>query len=443
MRGGVGLGWRSELAADLLRDPGAVDFVEVVAETCFVQARTRREALALREVWPVLPHGVKLSLGSADGIDEGRARQLGALARELGAPLVSEHVAFTRGGGREIGHLTQLPRTRAAVAAVARNVDKARRHLPDVPLLLENVAFNFTWPDDEMDEATFYNEVVAATGCNLLLDLSNLYANATNEGRDPSAVLRAFPLANVGMIHLAGGVFEDGFYFDTHAAAVPDPVFDLLAEFFALGPDAPVLIERDAAFGPFEELRGEVDRAAALRRDGPAPAEVSRPTAVPEDAGEPLVDDQAALAAALTAVEPPTGALVDRFGAVPLHRAREVLKRKRVDDAMPLVPNIAACGDARNVAFTALRDTARAQRMAGIADAVRIAEAATQHPGLREAAVVDRLILRARFVGPDPEGAVRPRRGPFVGRAQLEDKRLFAIKAPGSHADVHLIERNR
>src|SRR5688500_18240355 len=167
---GVALGWRPELAGDVLRAPDAVDFLEVVADTCFAQPAAWREARALAEVRPVVPHGVKLSLGSADGVDLSRARRLGALARELGAPAVSEHVAFTRAGGREIGHLTPLPFTRAAVRVVARNVAAVRRVLPDVPLLLENVAWTLRWPEDEMDEAAFYAAVAEATGCPLLLD---------------------------------------------------------------------------------------------------------------------------------------------------------------------------------------------------------------------------------------------------------------------------------
>src|SRR5262245_30854742 len=138
---GVGLGWRPELAADLLRAPECLDFVELVAESCMVQQATRREARALAAIWPVVVHGVKLSLGSAEGIDVERARELGRLARELRACAVTEHVAFVRSGGREIGHLTALPYTRAAVDVVTRNVACARRQLPDVPLYLENVAW--------------------------------------------------------------------------------------------------------------------------------------------------------------------------------------------------------------------------------------------------------------------------------------------------------------
>jgi len=177
---GVGLGFRPELSADLLRDPSRVDFLEVVAENALAHPAARREARAIAEIWPIALHGVKLSLGSAEGLDEERARRLGRLARELRCKVVTEHVAFTRAGGREIGHLTPLPFSREAVRVVARNVATARRHLPDVPLLLENIAWTLRPPGDEMDEAAFYTEIVEATGCDLLLDLANLYANARN-----------------------------------------------------------------------------------------------------------------------------------------------------------------------------------------------------------------------------------------------------------------------
>jgi hypothetical protein len=159
-QGAVGIGWRAEIAGPLMAAPAAADFLEVVAEPCFASRSARREVEALAEIWPVVPHGLKLSLGSADGIEPERAQRLGDLARSLRSPVISEHVAFVRAGGREIGHLTALPRTRAALRVVARNVAAARRLLPDVPLLLENAAWTVPWPDDEMGEGAFYTEIV-------------------------------------------------------------------------------------------------------------------------------------------------------------------------------------------------------------------------------------------------------------------------------------------
>lgn len=447
----VGLGFRPELAADLLADPSVVDFIEIVAEGCFVQPKLRDEALALARVWPVVVHGVKLSLGSGEGIDTDKARALGALARKLGSPILSEHVAFTRGREREIGHLTALPRTRAAVATLARNVAHARRHLPDVPLLLENVAFTLQWPDDEMDEACFYQEVVAATDCDLLLDLGNLWANAVNERLDPLDVLCRYPLERVAMVHLAGGAWEDGFYFDTHAAAVGEPVLELLRELIIRRGPVPILIERDAEFGPFSQLRGELDRvreiAATPERMAWTPLRERSETPPASSPNIALADRQAALAEALTSQDPPAPALVEQFGATALARSRAILRRKRVDDSLPLLPRMAALGaPARAIATSVIDGLPRAPRRTAIADAMQIAAAAAASPHAAAAGRLDQLVLRARFRGPDRHGLVHPRRGPFVGHVRLADptpagRSVWVLKGPGVGAQVVLFRR--
>jgi uncharacterized protein (UPF0276 family) len=141
MLSGVGVGFRPELAKGLFASPDTVDLVEVIADGCLAKNSRRREAQALAERWPVIPHGIKLSLGSASGIDRERARKLGQLARDLRSPFITEHIAFTHASGREIGHLTPLPFTQAAVNVVAHNVAIALRELPDIPLFLENLAW--------------------------------------------------------------------------------------------------------------------------------------------------------------------------------------------------------------------------------------------------------------------------------------------------------------
>jgi len=430
--GGVGIGFRRELAHALLSEPSAVDFVEVVAETCRDRA-SLREAMALRELWPVIPHGVKLSLGSAEGVDLTRAKELGRIARELDAPLVSEHVSFVRAGGREIGHLTELPMTREAVRIVARNVSALRRCLPDIPLLLENVARAFVWPESahKMSEGDFYAEVVAATGCDLLLDVGNLYANAVNASLDPAAVLASFPLDRVAMLHVAGGVREHGFYYDTHAHPVPSEVFDLVARV----PNVPVLLERDAGLDAHAQILAEVAQLRASRADElrPLPRVVAAPAVAAEAEGAKLASEQAVLAERLT-----TSAATDD---VAILRARAVLERKRADDALPLLPELGG----RLAQHDALRlgkiqVVPRLASMTAVADAMRIADAAREVPELARAAVRDGAILRARFTG-GPSGP-KPRSLPCVLREELGDGRaVWAYKGFGTGAPVRLIER--
>ena len=442
---GVGIGYRRELAHALLANPSVVDFVEVVAEACRDTAQ-RREALALAEVWPVIPHGVKLSLGSAEGIDVSRARDFGRLARDLRAPLVSEHISFTRAGGREIGHLTDLPMTREAVAVVARNVATLRRSLPDVPLLLENVARAFVWPesDHEMDEGTFHAEVVRATGCNLLLDVGNLYANAVNASREPFQLLASYPLDHVAMLHVAGGVMEHGFYFDTHAHAVPDPVFALVARLQERGA-LPILLERDGGFDEASAIVSEVDRLRAIgratgngqratgaRSEAPREAPGSRLQA--PGSRETLLESQKVMADALTRG--------DAVGlSAPVVRARTVLERKRADDALPLLPELSPrLGSLDALDLGRIPGTPRLATMTAVADALRIADAACAVPALARFALRDVALLRARFEeGPD---GPRPRSMPYVGRERTSDGlALWVLKGFGQGAPVRLIER--
>lgn len=328
---GVGLGLRDAIAGDILREPRSVDLLEVVAEACLSSPSARREALAFAEMYPVVPHGVKLSLGSVEGIEPDRARALGKLAKELRAPVISEHVAFVRSGEREIGHLTALPLTRAALAVVERNVSRARRQLPDVPLLLENVVWSFRWPDAEMSEGDFYSEVQRRTGCQLLLDVGNLYANALNSGADPLAVAGTFPLESVGMIHIAGGMLENGFYLDDHAHPIADDVFAVLERVLERSGPVPIVLERDARFPPFSELSAELARARAHAR-GHAPAGqrvlVSPRRAPPVVALEELRAQQREIARLLTDAGPLPADAIQRFGEAALLRSREILFRK-------------------------------------------------------------------------------------------------------------------
>lgn len=253
---GVGIGWRPEIELTVERLAG-VDFVEVVAEN--VCAGHLPESLRLlrgRGV-PVLPHGVGLSLGSAAPPDPARLARLAELALALDAPLVSEHVAFVRAGGREAGHLLPVPRTRDALEVVVANVRAAQAALP-VPLAVENVAALFGWPTDELTDGEFLAELVERTGVRLLVDVANLHTNAVNLGMDPIAALDRLPLEAVAYVHVAGGVLRNGVWHDTHAHPVPLAVLDLLAAVCERAAVPGALLERDAAYPSDAALAAEL-----------------------------------------------------------------------------------------------------------------------------------------------------------------------------------------
>lgn len=210
---------------------------------------------------PAVPHGISLSLGGAEAVDDGRVAHLAGCARTLGSPLVSEHIAFVRAGGLEAGRLLPVPRTREALDALERNIFRASRQL-DVPLAVENIATLFEWPDAEYTEAEFLRELVDRTGVYLLLDIANVYANARNTGRDPLTDLLRLPTERLAYCHIAGGHESGGRYIDTHVHAVPAEVLALVAE-FAPGRTVPLMLERDGNYPPATELAAELNAIAA------------------------------------------------------------------------------------------------------------------------------------------------------------------------------------
>ncbi|MEH0936717.1 DUF692 domain-containing protein [Micromonospora psammae] len=259
---GVGIGWRPEIAGFVADLPG-LRFVEVVAESLAPTGPLPPGLAELRgRGVTVVPHGVRLSLGGAEPVDPARVAHLAGVAELVGAPLVSEHIAFVRAGGLEAGHLLPLPRSRAAVAAVVANVRRAQAELP-VPLALEPIAALFDWPDDELDEADFLTAILDATGASLLLDVANVYANARNRGADPLALLDRLPLDRVAYAHVAGGAERDGHYHDTHTDPVPSQVLDLLREVCGRHRPPALLLERDGRWPPAAALRAELDALAA------------------------------------------------------------------------------------------------------------------------------------------------------------------------------------
>lgn len=261
----VGAGWRPEIAG-WVRDAPGLGFCEVIAEAILPAGPPRGVADLRARGIPVVPHGVRLSLGGTDAVEPSRVTHLAACAEALDAPLVSEHVAFVRAGGRDAGHLLPLPRTREALDVLTANVARTQAELP-VPLALEPIAALFNWPEDELSEADFLTELLDRTGALLLLDVANVHANARNRGRDARADLARMPLDRVAYVHVAGGAVRDGLYHDTHTDPVPAAVLELLEELVDRMPGPPpVLLERDGDYPTAAELTAELTAIAASAR---------------------------------------------------------------------------------------------------------------------------------------------------------------------------------
>jgi uncharacterized protein len=309
---GLGIGWRPAVAS-LVLDRADLGFVEILVEAHPPHRPLPRTLVELlRRGLTVVPHGVGLSLGGADPPDPDRLDRLATLAERVAAPLVSEHVAFVRGGGLESGHLLPVPRTRVALEILVENVRAARERLP-VPLALEPIATLFEWPDAELSESAFLGELLDRTGTLLLLDVANLHANARNHGFDARRFLEELPLERIAYVHVAGGLERGGRYHDTHAHPLRDPVLGLLEALSALEPLPGVMLERDDNFPVPTELHDELDAirgAARFATTGPPVTPPSRGErlpgrdgapypGVPPDARRALAEEQAALVRSL------------------------------------------------------------------------------------------------------------------------------------------------
>jgi uncharacterized protein (UPF0276 family) len=271
---GAGYSYRRSYRAQTFANRDRIGMLEIVAEH-FMHPSTRDELALLADHFPIVPHGLGMSLGSAEGLDDAYVERFAAVVGGARAPWWSDHVAFTRAGGIDIGHLAPLPWTREALDVLERNVARARSRIArvvgrDVPIVLENIAAPMRWPDAEMSEAAFLGELVARTGCGLLLDVENLHANALNFGEDPRDVLAALPPDSVAQLHVAGGAYAGDTYVDSHAYPVNDAVWALVAEACERFAIRAIVVERDDRLPPFADLLGEIERAGALRAAQPA-----------------------------------------------------------------------------------------------------------------------------------------------------------------------------
>jgi uncharacterized protein (UPF0276 family) len=263
---GVGVGFRAPLLAELFLSRAGVDFLEITADHYLdATPEKRRELELLAAHFALIPHGLGLSLGSAEGLDEDYLDALARLVHRVHPPWWSEHIAFTRAGGVDIGHLTPLPFTREALDVLCGNIARAQQRI-DVPLILENITYTLVVPGAEMSEVEFLAELLERTGCGLLLDVTNLYTNAVNHGYDPAGFLDRLPLDRVVELHVAGGYWHEGVLVDSHSHPAPDEVWNLVEEVVARAPVKGIILERDEELPPLGELFLELDRARQIGR---------------------------------------------------------------------------------------------------------------------------------------------------------------------------------
>ena len=266
---GFGLGLRPVHYQDFLTRTVPVDFVEVISENFMVEGGRPLHMLdQVRERHPVILHGVSMSIGASDGLDRDYLARLRRLADRVDPLWVSDHLCWTGTGGFNSHDLLPLPYGEDSLAVVCANVAQAQDALGR-PLLIENPSSYVTFRASEMSEWDFLAELSRRSGCELLLDVNNIFVSASNHGFDAGAYLDAVPFERVRQIHLAGHSQGRTMLIDTHDHPVPDPVWTLYEEACRRAGPVATMIERDDDIPPLDELLAELDiarnRAAAVR----------------------------------------------------------------------------------------------------------------------------------------------------------------------------------
>ena len=252
----VGVGFRGPLAGWIETRPPQISCLEIVAEHFFDGGKERLRTLA--GDYPLMVHGLGLSLGTPGPLDE---ETLGAFARvvDVAQPLwVSEHIAFTKTGDVDLGHLNPVHASRCTldlIADHARQVsDRCGR-----PIVLENIATHLQI-DGEMRETEFLNQLCEMADCGLLIDLTNLYVNARNHCFDPQSWLRDLDPARIVQLHIVGFSERDGRFHDLHAEAIQEELWALVDVVADHATVQAAIIERDHNFDDLEGLGAELTR---------------------------------------------------------------------------------------------------------------------------------------------------------------------------------------
>ena len=264
----AGIGLRTPHVGEILARRPALSWLEVHSENYFAAGgRAVAELELLRRDYPLSLHGVGLSLGSTDALDRSHLDKLCQAIERFSPALVSEHLCWTSQGGRHFHDLLPLPYTEEALVHVSSRVDEVQEELGR-SLLLENVSSYLEFAHSTIPEWDFLREVAARSGCEILLDVNNIYVSSVNNGFDPRSYIDAIPAAKVSEIHLAGYTEKqiDGvrLLIDSHDHLVSEPVWDLYSYVLERMGPKPTLIEWDSELPELAVLLSEAAKAQTL-----------------------------------------------------------------------------------------------------------------------------------------------------------------------------------
>lgn len=256
---GVGIGLRPPHYETIVETPRRLDWLEIVPENFVDNAGYAKRTLrACAERWQVIAHGVSMNLGGRDPFDDAYVAGLKALLDELDAPYYTDHLCYASIGGVAYHDLLPLPFTEEAVKHTAGRIRELADRL-ERPVGVENISFYAFMPGGDMTHGEFVTAVTEEADCGILLDVNNVFVNATNHGGDPSEWLRALPLHRTMQMHIAGHVEDEGRLLDNHGRPIVSGVFDLFREALELVGSVPVLLEWDTDIPDLDRVLDEAD----------------------------------------------------------------------------------------------------------------------------------------------------------------------------------------
>jgi len=264
---GYGLGLRKEHYETILAERPPIDWFEIISENYMVAGGKPLYYLdRIREHYPLVMHGVSLSIGGTDPLDRDYLMRLKALANRVEPAWISDHLCWTGINGTNLHDLMPLPYTPETIRHVAERVSHVQDYLGR-QILLENVSSYVTYTASELTEWEFLCEIAEIADCLILLDVNNIYVSAFNHNFDPHAYLAGIPVERVRQFHLAGHTCQQDLIIDTHDQPIVDPVWDLYAAAVRRFGHVSTMIERDDNIPPLSELLEELEQARRIAED--------------------------------------------------------------------------------------------------------------------------------------------------------------------------------
>ncbi|MEW8690647.1 MAG: DUF692 domain-containing protein [Candidatus Thiodiazotropha endolucinida] len=261
---GYGLGLRRQHYDDVLESRPDVDWFEIISENYMVDGGKPLHYLSqIRELYPMVMHGVSMSIGSIEPLDYTYLKKLKALIERVEPEWFSDHLCWTGVNKLNLHDLLPLPYTEEALDHVVERISRVQDYLGR-QMLLENVSSYISYSESQLSEWEFLREVVERADCLVLLDINNIYVSAYNHNFDPSDFVRAMPSERIYQIHLAGHTQEENLIIDTHDHPIADPVYELYAEAIQRFGRVSTMIERDDNIPPLADLLRELDRVRRI-----------------------------------------------------------------------------------------------------------------------------------------------------------------------------------